>query len=197
MSLISEYTLTDPLKFPVNLGSALEFDQIFRFYYPQLCDFSARYLKYKEDAEEVVANLFVILWNKAEVFESTEHLRAYLYRSAFNSSMNRIRSEVRRAERERTYSLQSDNLEESYLNNMLRSELIGGIYREIELLPSHYGKVINMSYRDGFKNDEIAAQLDLTIQTVKNYKHKGLSILKTKVSSEAWLAISAIVLTGM
>lgn len=197
MSPKAEYTSTDLLKFPVNLGNALEFNQIFRFYYPQLCDFSERYLKYKEDAEEVVANLFVTLWNKAEVFNSVEHLRAYLYRSAFNSSMNRIRSAVRRAERERTYSLESDTLEESYLNNMLRSELIGCIYREIALLPSHYGKVISMSYRDGFKNDEIAAHLDLTIQTVKNYKHKGLSILKTKISSEAWIAVSAIVLAGM
>jgi RNA polymerase sigma-70 factor (family 1) len=188
---------SNQLSFPVNMGNEQAFDTVFRLFYPQLCDFSERYLQNKVDAEEAVHNLFVLLWNKAEVFDSNEHLRAYLYRSAYNHCLNMIRSASRRMQREQIYGLNIDLSEESYLNNMLRAELISMIYREIAALPIHYEQVIKLSYQEGLKNDEIASVLGLSVQTVKNYKHKGLSLLKAKIPTEAWLSVSAIVLTSI
>lgn len=183
------------LDFPINMGNANDFDQVFRLFYPQLCDFSRKYLNSKDDAEEAVVNVFVALWKKAESFRDPGHIRAYLYRSAYNNSLFALRSGKRKAEREFIYSQNTDSFEEGYLNNMIRSELIGMIYREIEALPEQYGRVIRMSFQDGLKNEEIASALNLSVQTVKNYKNKGLSLLRTKIPTDAWLAMSFIILT--
>ena len=188
---------TPYLQFPANMGEESVFDQVFRNYYAALCDFSQRYLHNKEDAEETVEQLFVNLWNKKQVFSDNDHIRAFLYRSVFNGSMNMLRSNQRQVKRENNYSLDINFTEESFLHNMLRSETIGMIYREIDSLPEHYAKVIRMAYIDGLKNEEIARQLDLSIQTVKNYKNKGISLLRTKLPGDLLQLLYPFILAGM
>lgn len=185
---------TLPLCFPLNMGEEAAFDQVFRMYYAPLCDFSERYLKNKADAEEAIEKMFVNLWDKKTVFEDEDHVRAFLYRSAYNSSLNVLRSSQRQSRREQEFGLKTGLTEESYLNNLLRSELIGIIYREIEKLPEHYARVIKMSYQEGLKNEEIAQVLGLSLQTVKNYKTKGLLILKTRMPYTVWLVLWGSVL---
>ena len=187
---------TEYLQFPANMGEEAVFDLVFRSYYAALCDFSERYLHNKEDAEETVEQLFANLWKKKQVFSDTEHIRAFLYRSVFNGSMNMLRSNQRQSKRENIYSLDINFTEESYLNNMLRSEVIGMIYREIDSLPEHYAAVIRMAYLDGLKNEEIAAMLNLSVQTVKNYKNKGLGVLRTKLSGDLLQFIFPFILAG-
>lgn len=185
-----------PLSFPLNMGEAPAFDQVFRMYYARLCDFVERYLKNKADAEEAIEKMFVNLWNKKTVFEDDNHIRAFLYRAAYNSSLNVLRTSQRQSRREKAFSLKTELTEESYLHNLLRSELIGIIYQEIEKLPEHYARVIKMSYREGLKNEEIAQVLGLSLQTVKNYKTKGLLILKTRMPYSLWLVLWGSVLNG-
>jgi len=182
------------LSFPLNMGDERIFDQVFRMYYAPLCDFSERYLHSKDDAEETIGKLFVNLWNNKEVFSNPDQTRAYLYRSAYNGSLNTIRSNKRRFKREHAYGMDTAFTEESFLNNMLRSEMIGMIYREIDKLPEHYANVIRMSYVEGLKNEEIAALSGLSIQTVKNYKNKGMNMLKSRVSGKVFAIISSFLL---
>ncbi|MBC9929401.1 RNA polymerase sigma-70 factor [Chitinophaga qingshengii] len=179
------------------MGEEAAFDQVFRRYYARLCDFSERYVRNKVDAEEAIEKLFVNLWHKKPVFESEEHARAFLYRAAYNGSLNILRDSQRQLRREEAFGLKSDLTEESYLNNLLRSELMGIIYEEIEKLPEQYARVIKMSYREGLKNEEIAAVLGLSLQTVKNYKTKGLLILRTRMPFGAWLVLWSGVLHQM
>ena len=188
---------TIPLSFPLNMGEESAFDQVFRMYYAPLCDFSERYLKNKTDAEEAIEKMFVNLWHKKTVFEDEDHVRAFLYRSAYNSSLNILRSSQRQTRREQEFGLKAGLTEESYLNNLLRSELMGIIYREIEKLPEQYARVIKMSYQEGLKNEEIAQALGLSLQTVKNYKTKGLLILKTRMPYGVWLVLWGSVLNGI
>jgi len=178
------------LSFPLDMGDERVFDQIFRLYYAPLCDFSERYLHSKDDAEETIGHLFVNLWNKKAVFSDPDQTRAYLYRSAYNGSLNTIRANKSRFARERAYGMDTTFTEESYLNNMLRSEMIAMIYREIDNLPKHYANVIRMSYVDNKKNEEIAQLSGLSIQTVKNYKNKGMGLLKSRLSGKEFAIIS-------
>lgn len=195
MTAVRENTV--PLSFPLNMGEEQAFDQVFRMYYARLCDFAERYLKNKVDAEEAIEKLFVNLWHKKTVLEDDNHVRAFLYRSAYNSSLNILRTSQRQSRREKEFGLKTDLTEESYLNNLLRSELIGMIYQEIEKLPEQYARVIKMSYQEGLKNEEIAQALGLSLQTVKNYKTKGLLILKTRMPITLWLVVCSSVLNSI
>ncbi|MNR35643.1 RNA polymerase sigma factor [compost metagenome] len=72
---------------------------------------------------------------------------------------------------------------------MIRTEVWAEIYREINKLPVQCSKVISLSFVEGLKNDEIAQELDISIQTVKNQKSMGVKLLKQKLSKSGFLLL--------
>lgn len=77
-------------------------ETIFRAYYPILCEFAVRYVGSPDVAREVVAEVFVRLWNRRLVWELHGTLRSYLYGAVANAARNRRRDaerDHRRAER--------------------------------------------------------------------------------------------------
>jgi RNA polymerase sigma-70 factor (family 1) len=165
---------------PISLcmGDRLVFDQLFRSYYAPLCHFTENIIGSKEDAEDLVEELFFTLWKKGRVFADSSHARAYLYRATRNTSLNFIKHGKAVAN---TYDLLRVDIGESeqdYLAEMIRAEVWGEIYRAINDLPSQCCKVITLSFIDGKTNNEIADELGLSVQTVKNTKTRGLLALR-------------------
>lgn len=173
----------------IKMGDEKVFDQVFRTYYAALCSFAQKYLLRKADAEDVVGHLFVNLWNREQQFENDVHARSSLYRAVYNACLNHIRSSKRIFEREEWYSAEQDINDDSFMNEMLQAELIRMIYKEFDSLPQHYSTVMKLSYQEGLKNEEIAGRLDLSVQTVKNYKTAALKILRAKLPKEALLLL--------
>lgn len=178
---------------PINMGEEKVFENVFRTYYVALCTFAEKYLLEQADAEDVVGNLFVNLWNREQQFESETHTRASLYRATHNACLNHIRSLKRINNREEQYSGEQNENDGTFLNEMLRAELIRMIYKEIESLPPHYAKIMTLCYHEDLNNEEIAEQLNLSVQTVKNYKTAALKLLRSKLPNDAFvLLISTI-----
>ncbi|MET4542802.1 RNA polymerase sigma-70 factor (family 1) [Pedobacter africanus] len=161
------------------------FKVIFLKYHKSLCLFALKYLKSKEDAEEAVQSVFLKMLEVKVNFESQEVLRAYLYRSVYHTCLNSIRSKTRQINREDFYQSQIDPDEQPYLNNMLRAELTAILSRELTFLPKIQADIIKLSYFEELSNDEIAARLDLSLQTVKNYKHMGLKSIRKRFSRDS------------
>jgi RNA polymerase sigma-70 factor (family 1) len=176
----------------LNMGDEKVFDHVFRTYYAALCSFAQKYLLRKADAEDVVGNLFVSLWNREQQFENDTHARASLYRAIYNACFNHIRSSKRIYEREELYSGEQDINDDSFMNEMLQAELIRMIYNEFDSLPPHYSTVMKLSYQDGLKNEEIANMLGLSVQTVKNYKSAALKLLRSKLPKDAFFLLISV-----
>lgn len=162
----------------LNMGDPPIFDELFRAYFPTLCHFAENFIASEDEAKDLIEDLFVKLWERRQVFENTQHAQAYLYRSVRNACLNYLKHGQRLSLKHDILIADTDTVEEDYLTQMIRSEVWGEIYRAIENLPSQCRKVIAMSYIDGKNNEEIAVALDLSVQTVKNHKVRGLHILK-------------------
>lgn len=187
--MFKEHTQSSYAFGTLNMGDEKVFDHVFRTYYAALCSFAQRYLLRKADAEDVVGNLFVNLWNREQQFEHDVHARASLYRAVYNACLNHIRSSKRSNGREELYSAEQGINDESFMNEMLQAELIRMIYKEFDSLPPHYSTVMKLSYQDGFKNEEIANMLNLSVQTVKNYKSAALKLLRDKLPKDAFFLL--------
>lgn len=166
---------------PINIGDRDIFNSIFHQYYKTLCYFAERITESHSDAEDIVEELFVKLWNKQQPFESEQHLKAFLYRSTKNACLDFLKLTERANNRHTLFFMDNDQWEESYLNEIIRAEVLREVYNAIEHLPPQCSKIITMSYIDGKSNQEIAEELGLSLQTVKNQKGRGLSILKGKL----------------
>lgn len=72
-------------------GDKAVFERLFRSYYQELCGYSVRFVHDPLIAEEVVQDLFFKIWTRREELMITSSLRSYLFKAAYNHSLNFIR----------------------------------------------------------------------------------------------------------
>lgn len=174
--------------FTIGDGNQQIFSAIFEKYYASLCLFAARIVP-DENAEDVIEEMFVSLWNKQRSFNDEEHLKAFLYHAAKNACIDFLRFNERANLRNTTYTSLFDHTEESYLAEITRAETIRELYQAIDELPLRCGEILKMGYFEGLSNAEIAEKLGISLQTVKNQKRQAIALLKKQLPAEDLLLI--------
>ncbi|SMC98029.1 RNA polymerase sigma-70 factor [Pedobacter nyackensis] len=172
---------------PIDMGNEDAFEEMYRSYFAPLCYFARKYID-QEDAEDVINNLFLKLWRQKELFESIQHAQSALYVATRNSCLDFLKI-AKRAEDRHILVAKGAAPDADFIEQMIRTEVWAEIYREINKLPVQCSKVISLSFVEGLKNDEIARELDISIQTVKNQKSMGVKLLKQKLSKSGFLLL--------
>jgi RNA polymerase sigma-70 factor (family 1) len=171
----------------IHLNDVAVFDVTYQSYYHSLCFYASKFVG--DEAEDVIENLFIKLWYKKQVFNDPGHLRAFLYQATRNACLDFIKTNRKH---EKAGSEISENLaipEDDHLHYLIKAETRAEIYRAVNELPSQCRKVIKLSFLEGLSNSEIATELGISEQTVKNNKVRGLSILKGKLSDNALIVL--------
>ena len=180
--------------FPLNMGEEAGFERLFLLYHAPLCFFCEKVTGNSDSGEDIVSQLFLTLWQRQTVFESANHAQAFLYRSARNACLNFIRTEQRAKSKQEAAAQVLSEEPVDYLQTFIRTETMAELYRAIASLPLQCRKVINLSYMEGLSNQEIADELDLSLQTVKNYKLRGLGLLKNKLPDSLFILVAVCLL---
>jgi RNA polymerase sigma-70 factor (ECF subfamily) len=150
-------------------------------YYPALCHFAVSLLGDIQAAQDVVTEVFVVLWKKNRDFETLQNIKAFLYISTRNACLNHIKRQQRdTAMKSGLSNYLSADREEFALNEMIRAEVLQQIYEAIEALPSQCRKVFKLCYMEGLSNLEVAERFSISVNTVKNHKVKALGLLRLK-----------------
>ena len=171
---------------PIYLTDMEVFDQTYKSYYHSLRFYASRFV-HPDDAEDIIENLFLKLWKKKQAFKSTEHLQSFLYHAVKNACLDFIKVEKNSIQRNTAFSESQSEINEDPLHSLIKAEVLGEIYRAVNNLPSQCRKVIRMGYLEGLDNAEIASEMGLSEQTVKNYKVRALALLKDKLSGNAFM----------
>lgn len=140
---------------------------------------SDRYVRDIAAAEEIVQDIFLKIWEDKAVLETIKSIKAYLYRSVVNSSINYIN---RQKSLERHHLHIAEQLSDELIDSEdERNKLIVLLYQEIEFLPEKCQLVFKLSRLEGLKYRDIAAKLDLSEKTVENHMGNALRILRSRV----------------
>lgn len=177
------------------IASEAYFTHLYQTYYQALCFFSLKMVGDVESAKDVVEEVFTKLILSKKEFTEPDNLRAWLYTATRNASLNCIKKDKHAKERQFEYSLGLEQGEGGKDYELMRIELLRKIWLELKALPGHSGKIIEMSYFRGMKNEAIAAELGLSEKTVRNLKSTGIATLKTKIPADLFLML--LVLAGM
>lgn len=123
---------------------------------------SLMYLKNKEDAEEAVSESFVRLMEKHAEFENDEHAGAYLMKTSVNTCKNILKSSWRRKviHDEDVLMYMTTPEEESIMEDILS-------------LPPKYRVIIYMHYYQGYKAQEIADIMNISLSAVLSRLSRG------------------------
>lgn len=162
------------------------FKQIYLDYYSALCYFASKIVDERKDAEDIVEDVFVKFLQTKKSFTEADNVRSYLYTATRNTCLTYLTQSNRAKERQGQYQTELPEAQQSHINDIIKTEVVRSVLQEIRKLPGNSGKIIELSYIDGMKNAQIAEVLNISEQTVKNLKSKGLSILKTKLSPEVF-----------
>lgn len=164
-----------------NKGNPKSFSSIFNTYYSALCFFAERMILNKEEAEDIVGESFVKLWRLHENFETMQNIKAFLYITTKNACLNFIKQSERTAKNQSDLVYVLAKKEDHVLTEITKVEVLREVHAAIESLPPQCRKIVRLSFVEGMKNDEIAAQLNLSVNTVKNQKARAIYLLKMKL----------------
>lgn len=161
----------------LRVGDKKAFEEIFRKYREKVYYFAIRYYNSPEDAENVVQDVFVKLWDEHEGVKEELSLNNYIYTIAKNHLFNIHRKKINeKAYRNYIvdYLVQTPNLE----NELIYADLKAGIDKVIENLPAQRKKVFIMSNFEGFSNKELASILNLSVRTIEVHKSLALQTIR-------------------
>lgn len=147
------------------------YKEIFMEYYKPLCLFARKMLSCEEDAEDMVHNVFLAIWEKKMSFVDKGHLKAYLFQSVYNQSLTFIRRQ--RFTMPLQEGVEGKPDENNYLKQRIETEVFLEILNAIEQLPEHRKEIFKLSYMDGLKISEVAERLQIAEETVRSQRVKA------------------------
>jgi RNA polymerase sigma-70 factor (ECF subfamily) len=157
-----------------------------------------RYLRNKEDAEEVTQDVLFKVYRKVGEFRGDAALSSWIYRITFNAAMSRVRTAQFQRSQEDDRQMASDDSESSSTSQpdiadwsnmaderVLRSQLRRRVLRAILALPVIYRAPVMLRDIQGMSTEEASAMLRVKDQTLKSRLHRGRLILRKQLADFA------------
>jgi RNA polymerase sigma-70 factor (family 1) len=174
VEIAREFSELDYLR-RLNQGDERAFDALFRHYSALVYRFSYGYLKSRTDAEEIVQECFLKIWEKREQLRDDVPLKAYLFTTAHNAILNQLRRQQQR-NRFQTYSA---GLAPGQVGNEVEFTELESLYQAaLEQLPPKRREIFILSRQQGLSYPEIAQQLNLSVKTVEAQMTQALKFLR-------------------
>ena len=160
------------------------FYNLYELYCLRLYGFVLRYIKQKEDAEEIVQEVFVKIWESRNKIDAYSSFESFLFTIAYNTTISLLRK--RTSEKKYLEHLQSlqhpddlpDLIDEIHFNEL--NERVQLLLNE---LTPRQKEIYHLSREEGLSHDEIAKKLDISVNTVKKHMANTLAFLKSQIDS--------------
>ena len=165
-----------PLRFKE--GNEAAAAQLYRKYYRASVFFAMDFVKEQKQAEDIVQDAFIKLWQNRDKFQTLPELRSYLYVTIRNAALNSLDHEhVKNRFRDETLHTQvreADFIE----SRMLFAELMQIIYQYLKELPAPYAEVLRLLYLEELSPAEVAERLQLTPENLRIRKFRAIGMLR-------------------
>ena len=179
--LYSEFEDKD-LMLLVAEGDREAFTCLYHRYFYYLFTLAMRYIKDESEAEDVLQQVFIKLWQMRDSRAIKDNVRGYLFAMTRNSIMNYVRDKNRLLQRNYRLSQEIGEEEQDIWVMADKNDLISEMKKAIDGLPPQQKRVANLRC-EGLSNQEIASRLHLSLNTVNSHYTKGLKALKTALSA--------------
>jgi RNA polymerase sigma-70 factor (ECF subfamily) len=160
------------------------FDKIFSIYGRRLYYFALGYLKSKDEAEEVVQEVFYKIWKNRESLNPDLSFKAYIFKIAYNH----IQELFLKLAQERNYLNEIINSSADFTTDMddriNYQSLLDLVDRLIERLPDRQREIFIMRKKENKPLKDIAAELGISPKTVENHMTEAMKKLKEGMAGE-------------
>lgn len=161
-------------------GDMLAFDAIYKAYCQRLYGFVLRFIKQKEDAQEIVQEVFLKIWESRAKIDIYASFEAYLFTTAYNVTISLLRKRLSQDKYiAHIKDIQSINQAEQTIDEVEYNELAGKVQSLISQLSPRQQEIFYLSREKGLTHEEIAERLNISVNTVKNHMVSSLKFLRS------------------
>ncbi|WP_321518931.1 RNA polymerase sigma-70 factor [uncultured Bacteroides sp.] len=171
----------------IKKGDRAAFNELYLLYYSSLHNYGRSFLSATE-AEDTIQDVFLNVWLHKENIDESLSLKAYLFRSVYNSALNVLKKkqhdqklsdceqEIELA-RYQYYDPDANEVIQSLYNNDIKVRIDAAI----ESLPPKCKEVFLLSYIEDMPSKDISEKLDISLSTVQNHTYNALKQLREKL----------------
>jgi len=168
------------------------FRQLYNDYYKALVLYGMKFLEDDQAAsEDIVQEVFSIVWNKDLFFDNETQLKVYLYNSVRNNCLDYMKH--RNVEMAYINKVLKDNprfcIDSQQQEEVFSEEIYRKLFEVIGRLSPRQREIFLMMM-EGKHNREIAETLGISIETVKTQKKRAKNYLKEHLDKEIWMLLS-------
>tara|TARA_R110002050_G_scaffold84104_8_gene179704 strand:- start:25594 stop:26199 length:606 start_codon:yes stop_codon:yes gene_type:complete len=165
-------------------GNMVAFDTIYEKYCRRLFGFVVRYVKLESEAEEIVQDVFVRLWENREKINVYSSFESYLFTISYNSAISLLRKRIHEKKYlEHLKYIQQEHNAPSLTDELYFNELNSKIQSLLSDLTPRQKEIYQLSREEGLTHDEIAKKLGISTNTVKNHMVSVLSFLRSNMDN--------------
>jgi len=179
----------------LNQLSVKEYKALFNAYYTPLCLFSNKYVGNIDLSKDVVQDVFINIWKKKIVLRDEMEIKAYLYTSVKNKSLDYLKNKHQKFRSNQTLDdikkLEKDSF---FYKEVVIVEASEILEKAINTLPFKCKNIIELSLK-GLSNKQIAEELSVSINTIKTQKRIAYRKLRPLLK-DSFLLLSFSFLMG-
>ena len=174
-------------------GDMDSFRKIYESHSKSLYRFAFSYLKDSFEAEEIVQDVFLKVWEKREEVDEQKSFTSYLYRITVNKVFNELKHRVVKKKYEQR-ALQFDQItNETPESSIQFQELNTKLEKLLTELPEQQRNIFILSRVKGQSNAEIAQAMSLSIRTIENQIYRASKFIRLQLKDDYPLTILLIV----
>lgn len=166
-----------------------DFSRVYSIYFPRLVRFAREFVLSTEDAENIIQDLFIYLWEHQDLLENLSNLNAFLFVLVKNRCIDFIRQKRLVGQKREEFEFVMDKelqlkmyALQQFDENALSVEAVEIILNEaIDRLPEKCREIFILSRMEGLKYKEIAERLHVSTKTVENQIITALKKLRLEL----------------
>ncbi|MCX6262056.1 MAG: RNA polymerase sigma-70 factor [Bacteroidia bacterium] len=191
---MQDRTIKDESLLVLNLskGNLLAFNALYRAYSGRLYRFALGYLKQESEAEELVQEVFTIIWEKRSNLKEELSFKSFLFTISFNIIRKNFRTKTYLSDYLKTVTGSEQDMQTS--QKILYDSLSQFINELVNKLPARRKEIFIKSRFEGLSIKEISEKLKISHKTVENQLTDALRFIRTNLNRESLLVVLFFVL---
>ena len=164
------------------------FDVLYKRYAKRLYVFVLKYIKQQEEAEGIVQEVFIRVWEFRKRIDQHRSFEQFLFTIAYNTTISLLRKKIAEQKFLEQLKMRRQIVDaEKVISEIHFRELNEKLDKVLEELTPRQQEIYRLCRQEGLTHKEIAEKLHISVSTVKNHLVTALHLIRVRFKDE-WIA---------
>lgn len=196
MSIFLQHTDHDLFRLIAG-GDEFAFAELFRRYDRRIYPFVLKMIKTEAQAEEITQEIFIKIWRNRDKLAPIGQPEAYIFTIAARHTLDQIRKRLNENKMLQHLSAHLPPTHNDTEESLLLKDKEALVQQAIGLLPPQQKKVYLLSRQQGLSYEEIAREMDISPNTVRNHLVKALQSIRTWLDQQDQIPALLLICTHL